>query len=77
MTSQVALKIVKHCQEEGSSSDVVTGFLVGLVVGKTLEITNCFALPKDFDSPSEESECVVEVTERVTCAVVKISRPFT
>ncbi len=53
---QVALKIIKHCQEDGSSSELVTGFLVGLVVGRTLEITNCFALPKDFESQNEESE---------------------
>lgn len=46
---KVALKVIKHCQEEGSSSELVTGILVGLVVGKTLEITNCFPLPKDDD----------------------------
>ena len=48
--------MIKHCQEEGSSSDLVTGFLVGLVVGDTLEITNCFPLPKDLDDADEESE---------------------
>lgn len=53
---QVSLKIIKHCQEEGSSSELVTGFLVGLVVGKTLEVTNCFPLPKDLDDTEEESE---------------------
>ena len=52
---QVALKIIKNCQEEGSSSELVTGFLVGLVVGKTLEVTNCFPLPKDLDDTEEES----------------------
>lgn len=54
--SQVALKIIKHCQEEGGSSELVTGFLVGLVVGKTLEITNCFPLSKDPDESEDESE---------------------
>lgn len=44
---QAALKIIKHCQEEGSSSELVSGFLVGLVVGTTLEVTNCFPLPKE------------------------------
>ena len=48
--------MIKHCQEEGSSSELVTGFLVGLVVGTTLEITNCFPLPKDLEDPDEESE---------------------
>ena len=52
---QVALKVIKHCQEEGSSSELVSGFLVGLVVGTTLEITNCFPLPKDLDDGEEES----------------------
>lgn len=50
---QVALKVIKHCQEEGSSSELVTGILVGLVVGTTLEITNCFPLPKDDDQEDE------------------------
>ena len=53
---QVALKVIKHCQEEGSSSELVTGFLVGLVVGSTLEITNCFPLPKELDDQEEESK---------------------
>ena len=55
---QVVLKIIKHCQEEGSGSELVTGCLVGVVVGTTLEVTNCFPLPKDFENPQEESECV-------------------
>ena len=55
MLTQVALKVIKHCQEEGSSSELVSGFLVGLVVGTTLEITNCFPLPKDLDDGEEES----------------------
>ena len=50
---QVALKVIKHCQEEGSSSELVTGILVGLVVGTSLEITNCFPLPKDDDHEDE------------------------
>ena len=59
---QVSLKIIKHCQEEGSSSELVTGFLVGLVVGKTLEVTNCFPLPKDLDDTEEESEYIATVS---------------
>ena len=51
--NQVALKMIKHCQEEGSSSELVSGFLVGLVVGTTLEITNCFPLPKDEEYEDE------------------------
>ncbi len=52
---QVALKVIKHCQEDGSSSELVTGILVGLVVGSTLEITNCFPLPKDDDHEDEST----------------------
>ena len=55
LLTQVSLKVIKHCQEEGSSSELVSGFLVGLVVGTTLEITNCFPLPKDLDDGEEES----------------------
>lgn len=49
------LKIVKHCQEEGSAGqDLVQGVLLGLVVDNRLEITNCFPFPRhnedeDFD----------------------------
>jgi len=42
---QVALKIIKHCQEEGSSTEMINGFLVGLVVKDTVEITDCFPVP--------------------------------
>lgn len=52
----VALKIIKHCQEEGSSTELVNGFLVGLVVGKTLEITNCFPLPKDLEDAQDRAD---------------------
>ena len=63
---QVSLKIIKHCQEEGSSSELVTGFLVGLVVGRTLEVTNCFPLPKDLDDTEEESEYIAMVSHTHT-----------
>ena len=53
---QVVLKVIKHCQEEGSSSELVSGILVGLMVGTTLEITNCFPLPKEWDEQGDESE---------------------
>jgi len=47
---QVVLKIVKHCQEEGSTgSDLVQGVLLGLVVDNRLEITNCFPFPRHND----------------------------
>lgn len=42
----VALKIVKHCHEEGAG-EIAQGVLLGLLVDKTLEITNCFPSPKN------------------------------
>ncbi|KAM3182551.1 hypothetical protein ACTXT7_012122 [Hymenolepis weldensis] len=41
------LKIIKHCEGETLlANEHVTGMLFGLVVGDTLEITNCCPLPK-------------------------------
>ena len=37
------LKIIKHCKE--SMPAVVTGQLLGLDIGQTLEITDCFPFP--------------------------------
>ncbi len=56
LDGSVALKIIKHCQEEGSGSEWVTGCLVGVVIVDTLEVSNCFPFPKDTESPREEAE---------------------
>ena len=40
---QVVLKIIKHCQE--ALPGFVTGQLLGLDIGRTLEVTNCFPFP--------------------------------
>ena len=56
MALQVALKIIKHCEEESDDGiDLVQGVLLGLVVDQKLEITNCFPIPRastdeDFDN---------------------------
>lgn len=42
---QVILKIAKHCREHASGTNVVTGQLLGLDVGQTLEVTDCFPFP--------------------------------
>jgi len=43
----VALKIIKHCQEEGAGgTELVQGVLLGLVEGNRLEVTNCFPFPR-------------------------------
>ncbi|XP_013405028.1 eukaryotic translation initiation factor 3 subunit H [Lingula anatina] len=58
----VALKIIKHCQEEGAGgTDLVQGVLLGLVVDTRLEITNCFPFPRhtedeDFDEVQYQME---------------------
>ena len=45
----VVLKIIKHCHE--ALPGFVTGQLLGLDIGRTLEVTNCFAFPtKDDDA---------------------------
>ncbi len=43
LDGQAILKIVKHCSECAPS--LVTGQLLGLDVGTTLEVTNCFPFP--------------------------------
>ena len=65
LDGSVALKIIKHCQEEGSGSELVTGCLVGVVVDTTLEVSNCFPLPGDFENPREENEYQVSVLKKL------------
>ena len=45
ITLQVVLKIIKHCQNEGSAGELVQGVLLGLIQDNKLEITNCFPFP--------------------------------
>ena len=45
LEGQVVLKIAKHCKEQGGANTVVTGQLLGLDVGQTLEVTDCFPFP--------------------------------
>mmetsp|Transcript_27304 Transcript_27304/g.67072 ORF Transcript_27304/g.67072 Transcript_27304/m.67072 type:complete len:356 (-) Transcript_27304:71-1138(-) len=42
---QVVMKIVKHCKE--LSPTLVTGQLLGLDIGATLEVTDCFPFPSN------------------------------
>lgn len=43
----MVLKIIKHCQEEGSGgNELVQGVLLGLVENNRLEVTNCFPFPR-------------------------------
>ncbi len=43
LDGHVILKIVKHCKE--GMPTLVTGQLLGLDVGQTLEVTDCFPFP--------------------------------
>jgi len=53
----VVMKIVKHCQEEGSGgTDPVQGVLLGLVEGNRLEVTNCFPFPSRHADEEEFDE---------------------
>ena len=46
LEGQVILKLVKHCQE--CEPALVTGQLLGLDIGQTLEVTDCFPFPVRF-----------------------------
>ena len=48
------LKIVKHCQSALPS--FVTGQLLGLDIGRTLDVTNCFPFPSKDDSEAARAE---------------------
>uniref|UniRef100_H2YKZ6 Eukaryotic translation initiation factor 3 subunit H n=1 Tax=Ciona savignyi TaxID=51511 RepID=H2YKZ6_CIOSA len=48
--SLVVLKMVKHCEEDSGGPELVQGVLLGLVVGDTLEVTNCFPFPRTSDT---------------------------
>eukprot|EP00310_Coccolithus_braarudii_P012399 CAMPEP_0183352020 /NCGR_PEP_ID=MMETSP0164_2-20130417/26999_1 /TAXON_ID=221442 /ORGANISM="Coccolithus pelagicus ssp braarudi, Strain PLY182g" /LENGTH=333 /DNA_ID=CAMNT_0025524359 /DNA_START=62 /DNA_END=1063 /DNA_ORIENTATION=+ len=50
----VVLKIVKHCQ--GALPSFVTGQLLGLDIGRTLEVTNCFPFPSKEEAEAARVE---------------------
>lgn len=50
LDGQVVLKILQHCNE--ALPQLVTGQLLGLDVGHTLEVTDCFAFPVRVGSAS-------------------------
>eukprot|EP00911_Craspedida_sp_UC1_P001201 UC1_evm1s908 len=49
----VVLKILKHARE--NPHEAVMGPLLGLVVGRNLEVTNCFPFPRSTEEETEES----------------------
>lgn len=59
----VALRIVKHCHEEGAG-EIAQGVLLGLLVDRTLEITNCFPHPR-VDDDSDEIQYQIEMMRKL------------
>lgn len=63
---QAVMKMVKHCHEESlSNMDIAQGALLGLVVDKRLEITNCFPFPKIPDETMDEEEYQLAMMRRL------------
>ncbi|UXI16929.1 endonuclease III-like protein 1 [Sarcoptes scabiei] len=57
----VVLKIIKHCHEEGSSSEA-QGVLLGLIFDNSLEVTNCFPFPRSNDDEDNEEAAEYQYT---------------
>jgi len=60
----VALRIVKHCHEEGAG-EITQGVLLGLLVDKKLEITNCFPHPRVEDDDFDEIQYQIEMMRKL------------
>eukprot|EP00794_Sanderia_malayensis_P004651 gene4651-5259_t len=60
----VALKIIRHCYEEGPS-EIAQGVLLGLVVDKKLEITNCFPYPRSDEDDQDEVQYQIEMMRKL------------
>lgn len=60
------LKILKHCKE--SMPSLVTGQLLGLDIGQTLEVTDCFPFPtRSEDDEGNEAEGATYQLEMMRC----------
>eukprot|EP00976_Prorocentrum_cordatum_P074165 1181403-Prorocentrum_minimum.AAC.4 len=62
---QVLLKIIKHCKE--CMPSLVTGQLLGLDIGSTLEVTNCFPFPSRTEAEDEETDGASYQLEMMRC----------
>lgn len=63
---KVALKIIKHCQEQGGQTNDVQGVLLGLVIENRLEVTNCFPFPKHTEEENDMDESI-ETNLKLLC----------
>eukprot|EP01102_Stenamoeba_stenopodia_P002380 TRINITY_DN121_c0_g1_i1.p1 TRINITY_DN121_c0_g1~~TRINITY_DN121_c0_g1_i1.p1 ORF type:complete len:349 (+),score=97.74 TRINITY_DN121_c0_g1_i1:209-1255(+) len=63
LDSLVIMKIIKHCKE--NLPELVNGQLLGLDIGRTLEVTNCFPFPNrgadDEEVAEEESAAEYQI----------------
>lgn len=70
------LKIIKHCEGETLlANEHVTGMLFGLVVGDTLEITNCCPLPK-IPEDDQNMEAIAEYEAYMIKSMRDVSQNF-
>lgn len=77
VTGLVLLKIIKHCEEETLLADEqVNGVLLGLATGKTLEITDCFALPKIFEDDPSSGDALKNYNYTMLTNIRKVENRF-
>jgi hypothetical protein len=77
LDGHVILKIVKHCKE--GMPTLVTGQLLGLDVGQTLEVTDCFPFPVQlsiFALPWSMQEVQSTYLALFSCTVHEITSGF-
>lgn len=67
LEGHVLLKIAKHSRETAAVHPVVTGSLLGLDVGQTLEITECFPIPVDSVAADVDDDAESYELEMLRC----------
>ncbi|GAB4818778.1 hypothetical protein N2152v2_005824 [Parachlorella kessleri] len=67
LEGSVVLKIAKHCKENASATSVVTGQLLGLDVGQTLEVTDCFPFPGNVEDETDVTDGESYQLEMMRC----------
>ncbi|GFH19821.1 eukaryotic translation initiation factor 3 subunit H [Haematococcus lacustris] len=65
LSGQVVMKVLQHCND--ASPQVTTGQLLGLDVGSTLEVTDCFPFPASTGDELEEDSVGVYQLEIMRC----------
>ncbi|KAK9810290.1 hypothetical protein WJX72_008134 [[Myrmecia] bisecta] len=65
LDGHVVLKVIKHCSEHQPS--LVTGQLLGLDVGSTLEVTDCFPFPGRSDEEEMDNDTASYQLDMMRC----------